>query len=49
MEYAMKEMSIDNLDKRSLSVLLDEFLPLLRLQKDKFIRNLGYLKQLPEN
>ncbi|MCR4752360.1 MAG: phosphotransferase [Eubacterium sp.] len=35
------------LDKRSLSMILHEFLPLLRLQKDKFILDLGYLKQLP--
>ena len=35
------------LDESSLSVLLDKFLPLLRLQKDKFIRDLGYLKLLP--
>ena len=35
------------LDKQALDVLLHEFLPLLRLQKDKFIRDLGYLERLP--
>ena len=35
------------MDKDSLSLVLDKFLPLLRLQKDKFIRDLGYLERLP--
>ena len=34
------------MDKRSLDMILKEFLPLLRLQKDKFIWDLGYLERL---
>ena len=34
------------MDKRSPDMILKEFLPLLRLQKDRFIRDLGFLERL---